>query len=302
MKNRHKKRMTGIILAIAVVLAGYAGYDFASEQMGNATTGNRVADTVATGDMKVTFLDVGQGDCTIIQTEDQAMMIDAGDNHAGASVVDYLEAEGIEKLDYLILTHPDSDHIGGGDDVLENLEVDTVLMPDVSNNTMTYEEVIRDIETYEVEVIHPSVGDTYTLGDAEFTILCPDASLISQEDTNNASVGVKLVHGSNSFVMCGDAETASESAMITQFGSSLDCDVLKCGHHGSSTSTSDAFLKATDPTWAVISCGVDNDYGHPHREVLEKLKNDDVQIYRTDQMGTIIATSDGNEISWTTEE
>ena len=100
------------------------------------------------------------------------------------------------------------------------------------------------------------------------------------------------------FVMCGDASEKSESAMVKRFGSALECDVLKCGHHGSRTSTSEVFLKATNPTWAVISCGVDNSYGHPHQETLDRLNNDDVQVYRTDQLGTIIATSDGTNISW----
>ena len=261
-----------------------------------------IADTVATGQMKVTYLNVGQGDCTIIQTEGHNAMIDAGNNHEGKDVVDYLNQQGIDKLDYLILTHPDADHIGGGDDVLEKIEVEQVIMPDVANDTMTYEEVMGDIEKENVPVEHPKVGEEFGFGDATFTVLCPETDLVSSDDTNDASVGIKLVHGENSFVMCGDASEKSESAMVKRFGSALECDVLKCGHHGSRTSTSEAFLKATNPTWAVISCGVDNSYGHPHQETLERLNNDDVQVYRTDLLGTIIATSDGTNISWFSEK
>ena len=189
-----------------------------------------------------------------------------------------------------------------GDDVLEKIEVEQVIMPDVANDTMTYEEVMDDIEKENVPVEHPKVSEEFGFGDATFTVLCPETDLVSSDDTNDASVGIKLVHGENSFVMCGDASEKSESAMVERFGSALECDVVKCGHHGSRTSTSEVFLKATNPTWAVISCGVDNSYGHPHQETLERLNNDDVQVYRTDLLGTIIATSDGTNISWFSEK
>lgn len=167
---------------------------------------------------------------------------------------------------------------------------------------MTYQEVMEEISRYDVDVKYPEVGDIFTLGDAEFTVLCPEPELVSQDDMNNSSVGIKLVHGENSFVMCGDAEAKSEQEMVKRFGSSLECDVLKCGHHGSNTATSDEFLAAVNPTWAVISCGKENRYGHPHSEVLDKLENDDVQIYRTDLRGTITAVSDGSQISWKCEK
>ena len=261
-----------------------------------------IGTTVSTGEMQVTFLDVGQGDCTIVRTEGHAAVVDTGNNDQGEKVVSYLEDQGIDTLDYLLLTHPDADHIGGGGNVLEGLEVKKVIMPDVENDTKTYDEVAEDIERYQVEVIHPEKGDTFPLGDAEFTILCPEEELESSSDMNGSSVGIKLVHGENSFVMCGDAEERSEEAMVKQFGSELECDVLKCGHHGSSTATSDEFLKKTDPVWAVISCGTDNSYGHPHAEVLDKLEQADTQVYRTDRQGTIVAVSDGSEIAWECEK
>ena len=181
-----------------------------------------IGTTVSTGEMQVTFLDVGQGDCTIVRTEGHAAVVDTGNNDQGEKVVSYLEDQGIDTLDYLILTHPDADHIGGGDNVLEGLEVKKVIMPDVENDTKTYDEVAEDIERYQVEVIHPEKGDTFPLGDAEFTILCPEEELESASDMNGSSVGIKLVHGENSFVMCGDAEERSEEAMVEQFGSELE--------------------------------------------------------------------------------
>lgn len=257
---------------------------------------------VTDGEMQVVFLDVGQGDCTIVRTREADMVIDCGDKGSGDLVVEYLQEQGIEKLEYLILTHPDADHIGGADEVLESIEVERVLMPDVANDTRAYEEVQEQIETQGIVTEHPSVGDEYQLGDAVFWILCPEKELVKESDLNGSSLGIKLVHGENSFVMCGDAESVSEQAMVERFGNNLECDVLKCGHHGSSTATSPAFLEATDPTWAVISCGEGNSYGHPHVEVLAALEEDDVQIYRTDRQGTIIALSDGKELRWSAEK
>lgn len=300
MKNRKRgKNVAALVIAAVLAAAGYVNSDDIIDILElDVSQEQGIAETVATGNMRTTFLDVGQGDCTIIQTEECNMVIDTGNNDQGGYVVNYLKENGIIALDYLILTHPDADHIGGADNVLENIDVETVIMPDVVNDTMTYKEVIEDIDKYQTEIVYPNVGDTFTLGDAEFTILCPEQELVDQSDLNGSSVGIKLVHGKNSFVMCGDAEEKSEQAMVKHLGNGLECDVLKCGHHGSSTATCDEFLKAINPTWAVISCGHDNPYGHPHQEVLEKLQDDDVQVYRTDEMGTIIAVSDGENIRW----
>lgn len=294
------KRLKNMIAAVvAVILAGGGIYEVGEVLL--RQTVELMESTVVSGEMQVTFLDVGQGDCTIVQAEEHTMVVDTGNNNQGGVVVDWLLAHGITELDYLVLTHPDADHIGGADDVLRAVTVDTVIMPDVANDTMTYDEVAELIEEQQIPVIFPEVGTQYVLGDAGFTILCPQPEDVSEDNLNGSSVGMKLVHGSNSFVLCGDAEEESEKHMVEAFGASLEADVLKCGHHGSSTATSDAFLKAVNPTWAVISCGVDNSYGHPHQEVLAKLAEDDVQVYRTDQLGTITAVSDGEEIFWSQE-
>lgn len=299
-KKTGRKGIAAVVVALILFAGGYIGYDELAELAGFHDM--EFEETDVSGGMEVTFLDVGQGDCTIIEAEGHHAVIDTGNNNQGEKVVSFLEENGIDTLDYLIFTHPDADHIGGGDNVLEEIEVQKVIMPDLANDTKTYEEVAEDLEKFRVEVIYPEVGEQFRLGDAEFTILCPEPELVDENNMNEASVGIKLVHGKNSFVMCGDAEEGSEQRMVERFGKSLECDVLKCGHHGSYTATSKAFLKAADPVWAVISCGVDNSYGHPHQEVLSRLEDEDVLIYRTDQMGTITAFSDGTDITWKCEK
>ena len=188
-KNKNLKGIPAAIMLILALIGGFAERGNLMERMSGEPAQN-IADTVATGQMKVTYLNVGQGDCTIIQTEGHNAMIDAGNNHEGKDVVDYLNQQGIDKLDYLILTHPDADHIGGGDDVLEKIEVEQVIMPDVANDTMTYEEVMDDIEKENVPVEHPKVGEEFEFGDATFTRLCPETDLVSSDDTTDASVGI----------------------------------------------------------------------------------------------------------------
>ena len=253
------------------------------------------------GYLRVHFIDVGQGDSILIQAGEQAMLVDAGTNESGSVVTEYLRSLNITKLDYLIGTHPHEDHIGGLDDVIHSFDIGTVIMPDVSHTTQTYEDVLDALLEKNLTVTAPHPGDSYSVGDASFTVLSPSAEIAEQaaenDDLNNLSVGIRLVYGSNAFVLCGDAESDSEEAMA-ESGLDLKADVLKAGHHGSSTSTSDAFLAAVNPDYAVISCGKDNSYGHPHQETMDKLNAADISIFRTDEQGTVVAVSDGSSITW----
>ena len=253
------------------------------------------------GYLRVHFIDVGQGDSILIQAGEQAMLVDAGTNESGSVVTEYLRSLNITKLDYLIGTHPHEDHIGGLDDVIHSFDIGTVIMPNVSHTTQTYEDVLDALLEKNLTVTAPHPGDSYSIGDASFTVLSPSAEIAEQaaenDDLNNLSVGIRLVYGSNAFVLCGDAESDSEEAMV-ESGLDLKADVLKAGHHGSSTSTSDAFLAAVNPDYAVISCGKDNSYGHPHQETMDKLNAADISIFRTDEQGTVVAVSDGSSITW----
>lgn len=263
-----------------------------------ADTASPQSDTAALPDgsdpLRVYFLDVGQGDCTILTQGDSAMLIDAGDNDKGTAVQSYLEYLGIEELDYAVLTHPDADHIGGADVVLYKFDCDAILMPDAQTDTRTYDDVIQAMNAKGESAVHPAPGDVYEFGDARFTILAP---VDDYDDNNNNSIVLRLDHGDNSFLFTGDAENqAEEDILSTQ--ADVDADVLKVGHHGSSTSTSDAFLAAVSPDYAVISCGEDNKYGHPHAETLNRLRENGITVYRTDEQGTIVAESDGQDITW----
>lgn len=252
----------------------------------------------ASKQLTVHFIDVGQGDSVLVESEGQYMLVDAGENDQGDTVVTYLHSLGIDTLNYVIGTHPHSDHIGGLDDVINNFKIDNIIMPAKEHTTKTYEDVLAAIESQGLKIIAPLVGTTYQLGSASFEIIAPNKDY--GDDLNDWSVGIKIINGNNSFVMCGDAESQSETD-ISNNSIDISADVLKLGHHGSSTSSSDEFLNKVNPTYAVISCGMGNSYGHPHKETMDKLAARGIQIYRTDEQGTIIASSDGTSITWSTQ-
>lgn len=255
----------------------------------------QITDSTVTGNLEVHFIDVGQGDSILIKQGDHTMMIDFGNNNKGTYLQKYLNEQGITTLDYAIGTHPDADHIGGMDVILYKFDVETVMMPDIASDTNTYRDVIDTCEGKGYEIQHPIAGQSYLLGDAQFQILWPDGGTYS--DNNDNSIVIKLSYGENSFLFCADASSKIEEKMI-QSGLDVQADVMKLSHHGSSTSSSQAFLQAVNPSYAVISCGYGNTYGHPHRETMTLLQNLNLPFFRTDVQGTIIAYSDGTNLTW----
>lgn len=245
-------------------------------------------------DLSVHFIDVGQGDSILIESSGHYMLIDAGENSKGILVKNYLYDLGVKKLDYLIGTHPHSDHIGGLDDIIKAFEIDKIIMPDVVHTTKTFEDVIDAISDKNLKITKAITGNTYNLGDASFTIIAPNSS--TYDNLNDYSVGIKLINGNNSFIFTGDAEKASEKEMLNS-GIALSADLLKLGHHGSSTSNHKDFLDRIAPTYAVITVGADNSYGHPHDEILQEMMDRNIQVFRTDIQETIIAHSDGKSIT-----
>ena len=265
-----------------------------NEEVKNDSSNNNVS---VNGQLKVHYINVGQADSILIQQGNNSMLIDAGNNGDSETVKNYISNQGITKLDYVIGTHPHEDHLGGLDYVINSFEIGNIYMPKVTSTTQTFKDVISAIQNKKMQITTPVPGDSFKLGQADCKILAPNSA--SYEDLNNYSIVIKVTFGNNTFMFDGDAEALSEKEMLNK-GFDVKADVLKVGHHGSSSSTSDEFLKKVNPKYAVISCGVNNDYGHPHKETMDKLKNSGISVYRTDECGTIICTSDGKNISFNT--
>lgn len=253
---------------------------------------------VSNHNLRFHFIDVGQGDSSLIITPSgKTVLIDAGDEAHAKKVVNYIRERGIEKLDLVIATHPDADHIGGMDKVIKNFYIDVFAMPDVSAKTNQYKQIQRELKTKKMKATRLYQGDEVQIDDnIDFEILSPVRGK-KYDDTNEYSIVAKIVYKDTSFILMGDATMENEVDIINKVPD-IDIDVLKLGHHGSSTSSSDYFITKTSPNIAIISCGKNNKYGHPHQEVMRVLKKHGVTPYRTDEMGDIVITSDGKEIKY----
>lgn len=250
------------------------------------------------GTLSVTFLDVGQGNAVLVEQGGVYMLIDGGNRDYSSFVVSYLKEQGVEKLAYVIASHYDADHLNGVVGALHAFSCGQVLAPDYVTDTRVYESFERVITEQDIALAYPAVGDTYTLGDASFTVVCPE--VYDPKEDNDNSVGIRLVYGNTSFLICGDAGKAEEQAMLDS-GVTLDSDVYLASHHGSEGSSSEAFMRAVSPTAVVVSAGAGNSYGHPTRMVLDRVKACGAALYRTDLQGTITVTSDGNSLSWSVD-
>lgn len=280
-QNRFVTFILSVLLALTLVLPG------------SAVTAN--AD--GQGNMAVHFIDVGQGLAILVQSGGENLLYDGGNRSHADEVVQYLKNQQVETINYMISSHYDEDHLGGLVKCLDNFEVGHVLGSDYVHTSDLFNTFMNTATAHAIIVEYPSVGDTYEFGTGSFTVMAPDG--ISQNSNDN-SVVIRLVNGNNSFMFMGDAEETSEQDMIST-GMNLDCDVLSLGHHGSASSTSWDLLEAASPSWAVISCGLNNSYGHPAAETMGKLSDMDIPVFRTDDQGTVIALSDGNTISWNQE-
>lgn len=286
-KNTKSNRFlpTSIILLIAALICALVG----KLDLLEASPVN-----VGYEDFAVHFVDVGQGDCVLVTSSQGNMLIDAGENGNEAKVISYLHDNGVESLDYVVATHPHSDHIGGMAEVIEEFEIKNVIMPKLSKantpTTVTYEKMLTAIQNSGARVIAAKPNSSYTLGDVAFEVLAP---FEQDKNLNNMSVVIRLTYGGHSFLFSGDAEKAVEKQLLKS-GCDLSAEVYKLAHHGSSTSNSKAFVEAIDPDIAVISCGADNSYGHPHSEIVDLLKSEGIAYYRTDEAGSIVIGVDEN--------
>lgn len=254
-----------------------------------------VVENSVSGELQVHFIDVGQADSTVIINNGEAMVIDAGNNADSDLVVNYIKRNNIADIKYLVGTHPHEDHIGGLDKVIDNFNIGTLFMPKIVANTKTYNDVVASAQGKELSFTAPVPGDIFKVGEATCTILGPNSEKYS--DTNDYSISIKLEYGDVSFIFTGDAEKNPEKEMLEK-RFDISATVLKLGHHGSDSSSSDEFMTAVNPKYAIVSAGFKNDYGHPRQSVLDKLKKESVPVYRTDEQGTIIATTDGSEVKF----
>ncbi len=243
----------------------------------------------------VHFVDVGQGDCVLLESGDSFALIDAGEYSESKNVVSYLNRANVDSLEYIISTHPHSDHCGGLSEVIRNFDSSVLISPDADSDSDTWEYVLDAADERGLVYETPQVNETYPLGEATITILSPASDSV-YSNLNDYSIVCKVEYKNTSFLLTGDAETVVEKELVRS-GMDITADVLKCGHHGSSTSSCEEFLDAVNPSAAVVSCGKDNDYGHPHRETLDALSTRNIPLWRTDKSGTIVALSDGEKIS-----
>ena len=250
-------------------------------------------------ELTVHYLDVGQADCIFLECGGEYMLIDGGNREDGQMVVSYLQQQGIEALDVVVCTHAHEDHVGGLPSVLAVYPTERVLSPTRTYSSKVFDKFLYYADQQRLTVEIPQPGDAFTLGSAQVTVLGP---VKSYAETNDTSIVLRLEFGETSFLFTGDMEVAAENDMLDYWGSRWQpSDVLKVGHHGSETSTGYRFLYEVSPKYAIVSVGEGNTYGHPDKEPMSRLHDADVTTFRTDRLGTVIAVSDGKDITITWE-
>lgn len=251
----------------------------------------------AIAELQVHFLDVGQADSALVLCDNQAMLIDGGNKGDSDFIYTYLKNHDVTHLDYIIATHAHEDHVGGLAGALNFATAGIAYCPVTSYNSKAFSNFVKYLDNQGVEITLPSAGDSFMLGSASVEILAPIT--YPQSGTNNSSIVLKIVYGNTSFLFTGDIEREAEYEIL-EAGYDLASIALKVAHHGSDTSTTYPFLREVMPTYAIISVGNGNSYGHPAESTLSKLRDADVIVYRTDLNGTIICTSDGETVSFST--
>lgn len=235
------------------------------------------------------FIDVDQGEATLLQGEDFTILIDSG-RHDGNEVVPYLQSVGVKEIDLLVGSHPHADHIGQMPEVINSFPVKEVWMSGAESTSRVYEDALDAIIESEAAYHIPRAGESFTIGSAQIDILHPSSV---DEDLNNSSIGMKITYKEQSFLFTGDAETSAENEMLAS--GNIEADIFKIAHHGSDTSNSEAFIEAIHPEIAIYSAGADNSYGHPNQEVLNRLQQMNIDVYGTIENGTVIIQSDGHD-------
>lgn len=299
MKNKKFKKMIYLILVVIVSYLVFEDDSLIREYIsGNSVVNNdNIYSDNIDGDLKVNFIDVGQGDSIFIELpNDKGMLIDAGENSEADKVINYIKNTGYEKIDYVVGTHPHTDHIGGLAKVIDNFDIGKIYMPKAISSSKTYENLLTTIKDNGLSVKTAKAGvNIINDGDLKVDIIAP---VQSYSDLNNNSAVIKLVYKNRSFLFMGDAEVASEN----DIKESVLSDVIKVGHHGSDSSSSVEFVNKVGAKYAIISVGENNIYNHPYQEILKRWQENGAKIYRTDLDGDIVIISDGDKINVTTSK
>lgn len=289
MTKRHRKQNSPLLTILVVIVSIISCY-LATQREIDSSYSIRNKNTV-TSDLKVYYLDVGQADSILISNNDHNMLIDAGNNEDGPKLVKFIKEElNITKFDYVVGTHPHEDHIGGLDDIINNFEIENVLLPEVTTTTKTFEDVLDAIASKNLDITIPVIDSTFKLGEADISVIYTGTYA---KNLNNSSIILKMIFGDYSYLFTGDAEKEVEESILKK---NINIDILKVGHHGSSTSSSESFLNKVTPSYAIISVAKENSYNHPSSETIERLKKHTDKIYMTSELGTILLTSDGKTI------
>ncbi|AMN36113.1 MBL fold metallo-hydrolase [Clostridium perfringens] len=284
--DKKKKIISSIIGIIVVLLAGYFGIDLTQDSK-----------VPKDSKLMISYMDVGQGDAAYIKVNGNDILIDAGPRSNSKELLEQLKAKNIDDFELVIATHPHEDHIGGMVDVFKEYEVKAFYSPKITHTTKTYENLVKAVKDEGLKTKELKGGMVIDLGEgAKFEVFTPQKS--EYEELNDYSPIMKLSFGDTSYLFTGDAEKLAEEEALAKYKTSLDSDVIKFGHHGSSSSSSNAFIEAVSPKYGIISCAKDNKYGHPHRETLDIIKKYNIKTFRTDTDGEIILTSDGKSINF----
>lgn len=296
--TRIAKKLAAVLFLIVILVIGKILFQILLDSGFNPGNSPEIFGQPAGGELWVQVIDIGQGDSILIRSVDKTILIDAGPGSSEQDLKAFLDSCGVKTIDCFICSHHHEDHIGGADMVMTEYNVKQVLMPMTDSSTYAVTSFLDSIYASNAVVDVPAPGDDYTFGDISFTVLAPENKF---KDGNNSSIVILLTYGDTRFMFTGDAETESEKEILKRFdGTDLECDFLKVGHHGSTTSTGSKFLSTVSPSVAAISCGRDNDYGHPHSKIIKRLINFGISednILRTDIDGTLTIISDGSSLS-----